>query len=86
MSPVRELNEHERRIKEIFRNIYRTQVWVSIEELEDIRTPQELEERRMVAKLNAMQMDMLEYDESYFREDSDQRPAGHRPYYYNYLI
>ena len=86
MSPVKELNEHERRIKEIFRNIYRTQVWVSIEELEDIRTPQELEERRMVAKLNVMTMDMLEYDESYFREDSDQRPAGYRPYFYSYLI
>ena len=32
----RELNEHERRIKEIFHNIYRTQIWVSIEELEDM--------------------------------------------------
>ena len=82
----REWNEHERRIKEIFHNIYRTQIWVSIEKLEDIRTPEELEERRMVAKLNVMTMDMLEYDESYFGEDSNQRPAGYRPYFYSYLI
>ncbi len=40
----------------------------------------------MVAKLNVMTMDMHEYDESYFREDSNQRPTGYRPYFYSYLI
>lgn len=40
----------------------------------------------MVAKLNIITMDMLEYDESYFGEDSNQRPAGYRPYFYSYLI
>lgn len=78
---------HTCKVKELFCHALSEEIWVSIDELnEEICQESELRTPYKVAKLNVLTRSMLEYDHSYFSEDSVAKPEDYRPYFYSYII
>lgn len=88
MTPkMRRKTEHEEKIKTIFHNALHGEIWVSINEIYPIDgTLDELETSTAVAKLTILTEAMVEYDESFFLEETLHKPKGYRPYFYNYIV
>lgn len=86
------IDEHARKVKELFHSALSEELWVCIDELneelwqEDGRQRREQEGPYKVAKLSVLTRSMLEYDRSYFSESPNTNIESYRPYFYNFII
>lgn len=85
--------QQEEKIKAIFDNALREEVWVSLneeyeedQEDQDICNSEELESFNRIIKLNVLTKSMLEYDRSYFSENSIENIEKYKLYFFSYIV
>lgn len=85
------IDEHARKVKELFHSALSEELWVSVDELNEELWQKGGQRREQegpykVAKLSVLTRSMLKYDRSHFSESPNANIESYRPYFYNFII